>query len=132
MSKSFSKFSRKHPSESPVLSGISGLLAWNFTNTGLYQGYFPKFIQLLIKFVHCTLYYIVLYPVSAGLYPSTFAGLRFLWRIQFYDLRIWGAVVSLPCRVQGAMPLEALAVSSIPDFQIAFPCIIWWPNLFRF
>ena len=54
------------------------------------------------------------------------------WRIEFYDFRIWGTVVSPPCGVQGTMPLEALAISSIPGFQIAFPCIIWWPNLFHF
>ena len=61
LSKSFSKFSRKHPWWSPVLSWISGLLAWNFTNTELCQGYFSKFIQLLIKLhiVICiTLYYL--------------------------------------------------------------------------
>ena len=81
---------------------------------------------------YCILYYIVLNPVSAGLYPSTFGELRFSWRIEFYDLRIWGAVVGSPCRVQGAIPLEALAISSIPGIQIAFPCIIWWLNLFHF
>ena len=31
-----------------------------------------------------------------------------------------------------AMSLEALAISSIPDFQKAFPCIIRWPSLFFF
>ena len=30
----------------------------------------------------------------------------------------------------GAMPLEALAISPILDFQIGFPCIILWPNPF--
>ena len=32
----------------------------------------------------------------------------------------------------GAVPLEDLAISPIPGFQIALPCIIWWPNLFIF
>ena len=126
LSKSFSKFSRRHLWWRPVLSGISGLLAWNFTNTGLCQGYFSRFIQLLIKLhiVFCiTLYYIL------SLQSSSFADLRFSWRVEFYDLRIWGTVVSSPCGVQGAMHLEDLAISSIPGFQIAFPCIIRWPNL---
>ena len=84
------------------------------------------------KVAYCILYYIVLYPVSSGLYPSIFADLRFSWRIELIDCRIWGAVVSSPCGVQGAMPLEALAISSIPGFQIACPCIIRWPSLFLF
>ena len=129
LSKSSSKFSRRHLWWRPVLNGISGPLAWNFTNTQLCQGYFSKFIQLLIKLhiVFCiTLYYIL------SLESSYFADLRFSWRVEFYDLRIWGAVVSSPCGVQGAMPLEALAISSIPGFQIAFPCIIRWPNLIHF
>ena len=84
------------------------------------------------KVAYCILHYIVLYPVSAGLYPSIFADLRFSWRIDFYDLGIWGAVGSPPCGVEGAMPLEALGISSIPGFQIAFPCIVRWPNLFHF
>ena len=60
LSKIFSKFSRKHPWWSPVLSGISVLIVWNFTNTGLCQGYFLKFIQHLIKLhiVFC-MYYIL-------------------------------------------------------------------------
>ena len=44
------------------------------------------------KVAYCILYYIVLYPVSAEHYPSAFADLRFSRRIEFYDLRIWGAV----------------------------------------
>ena len=43
-----------------------------------------------------------------------------------------GAVVSPPCEFQGAMPLEAFAISLIPGFQVDFPCIIRWPNLFHF
>ena len=31
----------------------------------------------------------------------------------------------------GAMSLEALANSPIPSFQIVFPCIFWWHNLFH-
>ena len=27
---------------------------------------------------------------------------------------------------------HVVAISGIPSFQIAFPCIIWWPNLFLF
>ena len=60
LSKRFSKFSRKHSWWSPVLSGIPELLAWNFSNTGLCEGYFSKSIQLLIKLhiAFCiTLYY---------------------------------------------------------------------------
>ena len=40
-----------------------------------------------------------------------------------YKPSLWGPRV---------LPLEALAISSIPDFQIAFPCTIRWPNYFRF
>ena len=45
---------------------------------------------------------------------------------------ILGAVVSPPREVQGAVPHEAFAISLIPGFQVAFPCIIRWPNLFHF
>ena len=44
---------------------------------------------------------------------------------------IWGAV-NPACGVQGKMSLEGLVISPIPSFQIAFPCIIWWPNPFLF
>ena len=37
-----------------------------------------------------------------------------------------------PWWCSGEMPLEALTISPIPGFQIAFSCIIWWPNLFLF
>ena len=39
---------------------------------------------------------------------------------------LWATVVisPSPCRVQEAVPLEALAILLIPGFQIAFPCII--------
>ena len=68
--------------------------------------------------------------------PSAFADPRLSWRIEFHGCRprpnlcqhvgpctwglIWGAVN------------PPLAFSLIPGFQIAFPCIIRWPNLFIF
>ena len=42
---------------------------------------------------------------------------------------MWGAV-SLPCGVKGQCPWKLwLSQALIPGFLIAFPCIIWWPNL---
>ena len=83
----------------------------------------------------------------SGLYPSTFADLRFSWRTEFYGHRLLQPNVrqhvgpsqvgfhmgwsNLPLWGPGAMPLEALALSLITDFQTAFPCI-WWPNLFLY
>ena len=43
---------------------------------------------------------------------------------------IWGAVN--PPSPLVILPLEALAIWPIADFQIAFPCIIRWPNIFLF
>ena len=38
---------------------------------------------------------------------------------------IWGAVSPPPPEGSRAMSMKALAISSIPDFQIVSPCIIW-------
>ena len=71
----------------------------------------------------------------AGLYPSTFADHRFSWRIEFNSHWSWGVHMGR-CKPHlwgpGALPLEGLAISPTPGFQIAFPCIIWWHNLFLF
>ena len=53
----------------------------------------------------------------SGLYPSTFADLRFSWRIEFFVKYV---------------PLKDLAVSLISGFQIGLSCIIRWPNIFFF
>ena len=60
--------------------------------------------------------YICIY--ISGLYPSSFADLRFSNMHQQVGLCNWGF------RGGGALsPLEGISV--IPGFQIAFPCIIW-------
>ena len=79
------------------------------------------------------------------LYPSTFADIRFSWRIGFYGCWpklnmcqnvhpcnwgfIWGSV-SPSLWGPGTMCLKTLAISLIPGFKIAFQCIFWWTNLF--
>ena len=84
-------------------------------------------------------------PYTEGLYPSTFADFRFSWRIESISIShnptcvstlapcswgfIWGAV-NPPFWGSRAMSLEALAIPPIPGFQIVFPGIIWWPNIF--
>ena len=73
--------------------------------------------------------------------PSTFADLSFfhvgfmlfhgLVSLALYSWWFKGVIVS-PWWGPGTKPMKALPVSAIPDFQIAFPCIIQSPNLFLF
>ena len=62
--------------------------------------------------------------------------LRFSWRINFmavgHNPMCQHVGYKPPLWVLGAMLPDALAVSPIPGFQIVFPCIIRWPNLFHF
>ena len=82
----------------------------------------------------------IIYKLS-GLYPNTFADLRFLSRIEFYDRRhighccwqfIWSAV-SPPCGVQGQCLWKLCLLQRSQVFKwTAFPCIIRRPNRFLF